>query len=83
MGQTVATTRYFTRSLSAAFEQRAGLAVACVMGWQAVGGVVSPWVTGSSRQGLHLLELCGRCCSMCVSSGQVTSRGLAMGLGLS
>lgn len=56
-GQTVAVTRYFTRSLSAASEQRAGLAVACVMGWQAVGGGMSPWVTGSSSQGLRLLEL--------------------------
>ena len=57
MGQTIATTQYFTGSLSAASEQRAAvLGVTCVMGWQAAGGGMSPWVTGNGSRVLRVLE---------------------------
>lgn len=46
-GQTVATTQCFTLSLSTASEQRAVLGVTCAMGWQAAGGRMSPWVSGT------------------------------------
>lgn len=53
MGQTVATTQYFTGSLSAVSEKRAVLGVTCA------GGGMSPWVMGSSSRVLRVLEAAG------------------------
>lgn len=84
-GQTVATTQYFAGSLSAVSEK------------SCIGCDLCDGLAGCRRWDVPLGHgeqqpsppcaggcwCCGTCCSTCVSFRQVTSWGLAMGLGLS